>query len=136
MSTQRRENGIFVVRAVGSLEKSMSVYSATEAWYICCACGRIPDEVNECLISVGAWYICFASDSIREEVDECLLSDGSVGEDTYANLEYTKCVVREALRMFPPLLIDARSVQKEVKLTDKYTIPKVQSVHDGLANLN
>ena len=63
---------------------------------------------------------------VADEAD-ALLPSGIVGPSTYGELAYAKLVVRESLRMFPSLPLTVRSLEKEVTLAGKYTIPKVRA---------
>lgn len=63
-----------------------------------------------------------AQSRLREEVDT-VLGQRSCTMDNLQAMPYVKAVVKETLRLFPPIPLNARVTQEEVVLSN-YRIPK------------
>lgn len=72
---------------------------------------------------------------IQEEVDALLSRDGDLDDNTFRELEYTRNVFKEALRMYVPAVAFPRVTDKDVTI-GKFTFPKgtqlLVPVHDAM----
>ncbi|MBA2662936.1 MAG: cytochrome P450 [Bradymonadaceae bacterium] len=73
-----------------------------------------------------AWYLLTrhpeSAQRLHEEVD-AVLGDRSAGVDDVASLEYTKAVILETMRLYPPAWIIGREASRDVIIGD-WLIPK------------
>ena len=66
---------------------------------------------------------------MREEIDTVLGSRSEITEEDLNKLVYTSCVIKEALRKWPPVEGSGRIVDRDDFKIENYCIPKDTYLH-------
>ncbi len=66
---------------------------------------------------------CNFNDRLREELDSVLGSRSNITPDDLAKMQYTLCVYKETLRLWPPIPEIGRCISREIQING-HRIPK------------